>query len=53
MNRLVRISTLIAGSIAAASVTISFAAEDYIPPKTAFGVPDVQGVWNFKTRTSL
>lgn len=28
-------------------------ADTYIPPKTAFGVPDVQGVWNYQTRTSL
>ena len=28
-------------------------AQDYSPPLTEFGVPDVQGVWNFKTRTSL
>jgi hypothetical protein len=31
----------------------AFAAEDYMPPQTDFGVPDVQGVWNYKTRTSL
>ena len=31
----------------------AFAAENYMPPQTDFGVPDVQGVWNYKTRTSL
>ena len=31
----------------------AFAAEDYRPPQTDFGVPDVQGVWNYKTRTTL
>ena len=30
-----------------------FSAEEYVPPKTSFGVPDVQGVWNYKTRTGL
>jgi len=29
------------------------AAENYDPPKTAFGVPDVQGIWTYETRTSL
>ena len=29
------------------------AAEKYEPPKTAFGVPDVQGIWTYETRTSL
>lgn len=53
MNRLVRLSTLIAAVVASAGMAASFAAEDYVPPKTAFGVPDVQGVWNFKTRTGL
>jgi len=33
--------------------TAVFAAEDYQKPRTSFGVPDVQGVWNFKTRTGL
>ncbi|MBT3531401.1 MAG: hypothetical protein HN477_10825 [Gammaproteobacteria bacterium] len=30
-----------------------FSAEEYVPPKTSFGVPDVQGVWNYKPRTGL
>lgn len=34
-------------------VGFSLAAEDYQPPKTSFGVPDVQGVWTYQTRTSL
>lgn len=29
------------------------AEDEYAPPKTAFGVPDVQGVWTYETRTSL
>jgi hypothetical protein len=32
---------------------VAFTAEDYTPPMTEFGVPDVQGIWNFKTRTGL
>lgn len=28
-------------------------AQDYAHPRTEWGVPDVQGVWNFKTRTTL
>lgn len=39
--------------IASLAASASFSAEDYTPPKTAFGVPDVQGVWNYKTRTGL
>lgn len=31
----------------------AIAAENYVPPKTAFGVPDVQGIWTYETRTSL
>lgn len=53
MNRLVRLSTLIAAVIATAAMAGSIVAQDYVSPKTAFGVPDVQGVWNFKTRTGL
>lgn len=36
-----------------AGVTVATAAQDYQPPKTFFGVPDVQGVWTYQTRTSL
>lgn len=39
--------------IAALAGSVALAAEDYTPPKTDFGVPDVQGVWNYKTRTGL
>ena len=35
------------------SIGSSSMAQDYVQPMTEFGVPDVQGVWNFKTRTSL
>jgi hypothetical protein len=53
MNRFVRLSTPIAALLASFGMAAALAAEDYVPPKTAFGVPDVQGVWNFKTRTGL
>lgn len=33
--------------------TFTMAAEDFVPPKTSFGVPDVQGIWTYETRTSL
>ena len=33
--------------------TFTLAAEDYNPPRTSFGVPDVQGIWTYETRTSL
>jgi len=32
---------------------IAAAAEDYTAPQTDFGVPDVQGIWSYATRTSL
>lgn len=28
-------------------------AQGYTPPRTEFGVPDLQGVWTFQTRTTL
>jgi len=34
-------------------INFATAAEDYVPPQTAFGVPDVQGIWTYETRTSL
>lgn len=48
-----RITALASLMIAACAGPLVFAAEDYMPPKTDFGVPDVQGVWNYKTRTGL
>ena len=48
-----RISALASLMIAGFAGHLVFAAEDYTPPKTDFGVPDVQGVWNYKTRTGL
>lgn len=49
MKKLVGIASMLVLSVG----TISTAAEGYQPPKTAFGVPDVQGVWTYETRTSL
>ena len=31
----------------------SLAAEDFMPPRLDFGVPDLQGIWNYQNRTSL
>ena len=53
MRTVYRSSALTSLIIAALAVPAAFAAENYAPPKTAFGVPDVQGVWNYKTRTGL
>ena len=35
------------------SASYANGAENYVPPKTSFGVPDVQGIWTYETRTSL
>lgn len=51
-NRMNRIISLIGAAAILMGVSQLNAAE-YEAPKTAFGVPDVQGVWNYKTRTSL
>ncbi|MFT4861797.1 MAG: hypothetical protein ACI95C_001007 [Pseudohongiellaceae bacterium] len=40
-------------ALAAALPLTAQAQTDYVAPKTSFGVPDVQGVWNYETRTSL
>jgi hypothetical protein len=53
MRTVYRSTALSSLLIAALAVPAVFAAENYAPPKTAFGVPDVQGVWNYKTRTGL
>ena len=53
MRTVYRSSALTSLIIAALAVPAAFAAENYAPPKTDFGVPDVQGVWNYKTRTGL
>ncbi len=36
-----------------AGMTLALAAENYASPRTEFGVPDVQGIWTYETRTSL
>lgn len=35
------------------SSTVFAQDSDYDPPMTAWGVPDVQGIWNYENRTSL
>ena len=48
-----RILNLFAALLMSFGMAFISAAENYEPPKTAFGVPDVQGVWTYETRTSL
>jgi hypothetical protein len=48
-----RILNLFAALLMSFGMAFIIAAENYEPPKTAFGVPDVQGVWTYETRTSL
>ena len=48
-----RTNALVSLIIAVFLGPLVIAAENYTPPKTDFGVPDVQGVWNYKTRTGL
>lgn len=54
MNKL-RQWLVIGGVVAGVSTVglVNAAENTYVPPKTTFGVPDVQGVWNYQTRTSL
>jgi hypothetical protein len=53
MLKTTRLTALAGLLIAVGGLNSGFAADDYTPPMTEFGVPDVQGVWNYKTRTSL
>ncbi len=53
MKTVSRFTMLTGLLIASLLSTTVLAADAYIPPKTGFGVPDVQGVWNYKTRTGL
>lgn len=51
-NRAFSVSKAICAGIAL-TLTSSVLAQTYTPPRTEFGVPDVQGVWNYANRTSL
>jgi hypothetical protein len=52
MNRVTQLFRIGITVLAIIGMTNALAA-DFTPPQTEFGVPDLQGVWNFKTRTSL
>lgn len=39
--------------IASISVSLAQTAEDYVVPRTGWGQPDLQGVWNFNSSTPL
>jgi hypothetical protein len=45
--------SLVLFSIALAAGNSSAQDDPYAPPRTAWGVPDVQGTWNYETRTGL
>ncbi|MFK7863856.1 MAG: hypothetical protein AB8B95_06460 [Pseudohongiellaceae bacterium] len=55
MNRLNQLFVGIGSVTLLAASGLSVAADEaeYVPPKTEFGVPDVQGLWTYQTRTSL
>jgi len=40
-------------AIACAFPTIVLAADDYVAPRTQWGQPDLQGVWNFSSNTPM
>lgn len=44
---------LLAAALTLAASTTLLAADDYLAPQTSWGVPDVQGVWTYSTRTGL
>ena len=53
MRTLSRLVSTVTVLLLMISMGSSAMAQDYVQPMTEFGVPDVQGVWNFKTRTGL
>ena len=44
---------LTALAVACAFSTVALAAEDYVAPRTQWGQPDLQGVWNFSSNTPM
>ena len=50
-----KISLFLVGSTLITWVSLSFAqtAEDYVVPRTEWGQPDLQGVWNFNASTPM
>ena len=50
-----KISLFLVGSTLITWVSLSFAqtAEDYVVPRTEWGQPDLQGVWNFNSSTPM
>jgi len=50
-----KIKLLLISSLLIAPVCVSFAqtAEDYVVPRTEWGQPDLQGVWNFNSSTPM
>jgi len=51
MNQLTRL--LIPGTLLLVTSSTLAQQADYQPPSTSWGVPDVQGTWNYETRTGL
>ncbi|MEX2468162.1 MAG: hypothetical protein WD396_00260 [Pseudohongiellaceae bacterium] len=48
-----RSKMLIASSLLVAGAIVQAAETGYIPPRTAFGAPDLQGTWSIATQTDL
>ncbi len=53
MPKLKTTISLIAASTLVLGIQSACAQDDYTVPLTEWGVPDVQGIWNYETRTGL
>ncbi|MFK7863263.1 MAG: hypothetical protein AB8B95_03450, partial [Pseudohongiellaceae bacterium] len=48
-----RLRQLVLGTAAAATFAMAAQAQDYEAPRTQWGQPDLQGVWNFSSNIPL
>ena len=49
----IRLLLLVSTLIAAVSLIFAQTADDYVVPRTQWGQPDLQGVWNFNSSTPM
>jgi len=46
-------ATMLGTALAVSFCSLTFGAEDYSPPRTQWGQPDLQGVWNFSSNVPM